>query len=218
MRGTGLYVLPDPACTPGVTNPDVTQADIASTICAYGWTATIRPPESYTEPLKIQQMAAYGDTAPVSSFEEDHLISLELGGSPSDPRNLWPEPGASPNPKDEVENAARKAVCDGQMSLAAAQQGIASDWISLGERLGVTTAPAPAPGATPEPAATTPPVATPEASPSAPSAGGCSPTTSSGNCYRAGEYCPHADEGLTGTDANGNPITCKDVDGTWRWE
>ena len=29
---------------------------------------------------------------PPSAFQEDHLISLELGGDPVDPRNLWPEP------------------------------------------------------------------------------------------------------------------------------
>ena len=207
VRGTGLYVLPDPACTPGVTNPEVTQADISSTICASGWTATIRPPESYTEPLKLDQIAAYGETGSVSSYEEDHLISLELGGSPRDPRNLWPEPGPSPNPKDAVENAARRAVCDGQMSLASAQQEIASNWIALGQQLGVTpTAPA-------QPSSTPPPT-----SPTMTSAGACHPTTSTGHCYKAGEYCSNADHGMTGTDASGNAITCEDVNGTWRWE
>lgn len=207
VRGTGSFVLPDPACTPGVTNPDVTQANIASTICASGWTATIRPPESYTEPLKLEQIAAYGETGAVSSYEEDHLISLELGGSPRDPRNLWPEPGSSPNPKDAVENAARRAVCDGQMSLAAAQQEIASNWIALGQQLGVTsTAPA-------QPSSTPPPT-----SPAVTAAGACHPTTSTGHCYKAGEYCSDADHDMTGTDASGNPITCEDVNGTWRWE
>src|SRR5579871_5396607 len=42
--------LPDPSCTPGALNPDVTQATIASTICKTGWTATVRPPLSVTEP------------------------------------------------------------------------------------------------------------------------------------------------------------------------
>ena len=28
----------------------------------------------------------------MSDYQEDHLISLELGGNPTDPRNLWPEP------------------------------------------------------------------------------------------------------------------------------
>ena len=118
-------VLPDAACTSGATNPAVT----GSTICRSGYTATIRPPASYTDALKRQQIAAYGytDTSP-RSYEEDHLISLELGGASSDQRNLWPEPGPSPNPKDKVENELHRRVCAGSMSLAEAQQRIATDW------------------------------------------------------------------------------------------
>lgn len=137
VRGTAPYALPDPACTPGAINPDVYQANIASTICRSGWTKTIRPPVSYTEPLKLQQMAAYGESGSPRGYEEDHLISLELGGAPTDPRNLWPEPGASPNPKDRVENAAHRAVCSGQMTLGQAQHDIATDWVALGRTLGV---------------------------------------------------------------------------------
>jgi hypothetical protein len=211
VRGGGLDVLPDPTCTPGATNPGVTQSDIDRTICASGWTETIRPPESYTEPLKLQQMAAYGETGPVGSYEEDHLISLELGGSPTDPRNLWPEPGASPNPKDGVEDAARRAVCDRQISLAAAQHDIATNWIAFGQQLGVMTTSAPPTSPATSPATTLGTSATTAAS-------GCSPRSSTGNCYRAGEYCPDADHGETGTDANGETIKCEDVDGSWRWE
>ena len=211
-RGSGLYVLPDPTCTPGATNPAVTQADIGSTVCASGWTATIRPPESYTEPLKYSQLAAYGEPGPVSSFEEDHLIPLELGGAPSDVRNLWPEPGPAPNPKDEVENAARRAVCDGALSLATAQQAIATDWIALGRQLGVTTVSAPATGPTAAPQTAA------SVSPAPAATAGCSPTAPSGSCYRRGEYCSSAEHGTTGTDASGNAITCEDVNGIWRWE
>jgi hypothetical protein len=135
-RGSAPYVLPDASCTPGATNPDVTQANIATTICRPGWTKTIRPPASYTDQLKRQQMTAYGDGGRPGSYEEDHLVPLSLGGAPSDPRNLWPEPGASPNPKDDVEAAANQAVCSGTMRLADAQSAIASDWVSLGQRLG----------------------------------------------------------------------------------
>jgi hypothetical protein len=143
-RGSGLYSLPDPSCTPGAVNPAVTQATLDQTICVVGWTQTVRPPVSYTEPLKYQQMAAYGDAGPASAYEEDHLVPLELGGSPTDPRNLWPEPGGSPNPKDAVETAAKRAVCSGAMTLAAAQQAIAADWIGFGHQLGVVSSPAPA--------------------------------------------------------------------------
>jgi hypothetical protein len=76
-----------------VRNPDVTQSTITSTICVSGWTSTIRPPTSYTNPLKTQGIKDYGYTdTSLSSYEEDHFLPLEVGGSPRDPRNLWPEP------------------------------------------------------------------------------------------------------------------------------
>jgi hypothetical protein len=93
-------------------------------------------------------MAAYGFTGSAGNYEEDHLIPLELGGSPTSPKNLWPEPGASPNPKDSVESAADHAVCTGQLTLAAAQQAIATDWIAFGQQLGVASQPNLAPSAT----------------------------------------------------------------------
>ncbi len=135
--------LPDPVCTPGAVNPDVTQATIGRTICTVGWTATIRPPVSYTNRIKQQAVAAYGAYAgpDPSSYELDHLISLELGGAPAAVANLWPEKGLH-NAKDPVENAAKQAVCAGRLSLADAQHGIATDWITLGRQLGVAGIPA----------------------------------------------------------------------------
>jgi hypothetical protein len=154
VSGFGLYVLPDPNCTPGATDPTVTRANIDRTICTKGWTSTVRPSEDYTETLKRQQMVAYSETGPLSDYEEDHLIPLELGGSPTSPQNLWPEPGASPNPKDAVEDVANAAVCDGRMTLASAQQAIASNWIAFGQQLGVT--PTSPPGASSPAAASSP--------------------------------------------------------------
>lgn len=121
----------DRRCTPGVTNPAVTQANVGTTICVRGWTATVRPPASYTTALKRQQMADYGETGPVSGYEEDHLMPLELGGAPRDRRNLWPEPwnGAQgAHTKDQTENALHRAVCAGSMSLTAAQAQMVQQW------------------------------------------------------------------------------------------
>lgn len=130
-RGSGLYSLPDPRCTPGAVNPAVTQSDIQRTICVPGYTKTIRPPESITEAEKRASIAAYGDSGAMGDYEYDHLVSLELGGAANDPRNLWPEPGASPNPKDAVENELHRMVCDGEMTLARAQRTIATNWIAF---------------------------------------------------------------------------------------
>src|SRR5215212_8969815 len=63
--------------TPGVVNPDVTQETIADTICKHGWTKTIRPPTSYTNALKLEQMQAYHRAGSTSEYQEDHLLSLE---------------------------------------------------------------------------------------------------------------------------------------------
>ncbi|MFJ9440840.1 hypothetical protein ACIRRH_03085 [Kitasatospora sp. NPDC101235] len=124
--------LPDPYCTPGAYNPDVTQATIGQTICVSGWTATVRPPTSYTNPLKVQQIAAYGyaDTN-TADYEEDHLVPLELGGAPRDPANLWPEPRYGNQPaqsKDSVETKLKNAVCNGRVGLDDARSAIANDW------------------------------------------------------------------------------------------
>jgi hypothetical protein len=115
-------ILADPVRTPGVLNPDVTQANIRSTICRHGWTETIRPPTSYTNELKSKQMRQYGEAGSLSEYQEDHLISLELGGSPTDPRNLWPEPYPRASDVDQIENELNDEVCSGQLTLAQAQQ------------------------------------------------------------------------------------------------
>lgn len=124
--------LPDPALTPGSLNPDVTQATIGTTICVPGWTATIRPPASFTDALKKQQMAnSYHRPGTAKDYEEDHLEPLEVGGHPRDPLNLWPEPRTGMWPaskKDQLENVLKKDVCNGTITLAVAQQAIRFDW------------------------------------------------------------------------------------------
>jgi hypothetical protein len=133
--------LPDPSCTPGATNPDVTQSTINSTICVSGWTSAIRPPTSYTNPLKQQGIADYGYTGTnMADYEEDQFLPLELGAAPKDPKNLWPEPHAGDKnfySKDSVENAVKKAVCGGQATLAAAQHAMLTDWTTAESVLGI---------------------------------------------------------------------------------
>lgn len=46
-------------------------------------------------------------------------------------RNLWPEPGASPNPKDKVEDYLNGEVCDGKMTLSRAQGLIVANWVKV---------------------------------------------------------------------------------------
>lgn len=131
--------LPDPACTPGEVDPAINQNNIQITICVTGYTTKVRPPVSYTEPLKVQSMRAYRDTKPASSFEFDHRVPLEVAGAPRSILNLWPEgyerTGAAPTgqgseSKDRLENFIHKLVCSGQMSLADGQAVFMGDFLS----------------------------------------------------------------------------------------
>jgi hypothetical protein len=110
------------AVTPGVVNPDVTQANLATTVCRRGWTRTVRPPTSYTNELKLRQLRARGLRGPPSAYQEDHLISLELGGHPTDPRNLWPEPYPRAAEVDRIENELNGKLCSGRLTLDEAQR------------------------------------------------------------------------------------------------
>jgi hypothetical protein len=121
-RTGGLVVRASWTLTPGVINPAVSQSNIASTVCRHGWTRTIRPPVSYTNALKVKGLRRYRLRGPPSAFQEDHLISLELGGDPVDPRNLWPEPYPRASAVDQIENDLNHRVCTGSLSLADAQR------------------------------------------------------------------------------------------------
>jgi hypothetical protein len=108
--------------TPGVVNPDVRQETIGQTICAEGWTRTVRPSTEYTSGLKVRQMREYGLGGSLTGYQEDHLISLELGGHPTDPRNLWPEPRRRAEEVDRIENELNHLVCSGKITLAEGQR------------------------------------------------------------------------------------------------
>lgn len=113
-RGHGAFTLPDPRCTPGAIDPAVTQADLSTTICRSGYSESVRPPESITEAEKRVSLRSYGEHGSLHAYEYDHLVSLELGGARNDARNLWPEPGGSPNLKDALENRLHARVCAGR--------------------------------------------------------------------------------------------------------
>ena len=129
-------IYPDPVRTPGSTNPDITQDNVRETICNPRWsTKSIRPPASYTNRLKVEQIREYRySDSTLKDFEEDHFIPLELGGNPTDPKNLWPEPFETSIPdggahsKDKVENYLHAEVCAGSLTLEQAQKEIREDW------------------------------------------------------------------------------------------
>ena len=66
--------LPNPSLTPGVIDPRVTQANIKSTVCKKGYTASVRPPESYTEPLKKKDIALWQIT--MTLYPENFVLTI----------------------------------------------------------------------------------------------------------------------------------------------
>lgn len=110
-------------------NPDVSQTSIGVTICTSGWTGTVRPPTSFTTPLKNKLCAAQ-NCGDVTGYELDHRTPIELGGAPADPKNLWLQPYPEAHLKDTVENYLKRKVCANQMTLKDAQAKILN-WKSV---------------------------------------------------------------------------------------
>ena len=122
------HVLPDPA-HPGVINPAVSPATIGKTICVHGWTATVRPPTSFTNRIRAAQSPA--GHAP-GDGELDHRRSIEDGGAPADPANLWwmiyaDRYGA--RVKDVLETKLSRSVCKGEITLDEARDALMGNWL-----------------------------------------------------------------------------------------
>jgi hypothetical protein len=139
--------LPNHDRTPGAINSAATQASLGTTVCMPGWAASVRPASAYTGALKIAQLFEYGyaDRNP-AHYQEDHLVPLELGGAPRDPRNLWPQPNevvladgtkVGSKEKDDLEDVLHSRVCSGAMTLEDAQRSMATDWIVAWQSAGM---------------------------------------------------------------------------------
>lgn len=128
---------------PGAIDPD-TSGNVAGTICNSAWsTRSIRPPVSVTDPIKTVALTRYntefGTSYVKADGELDHIISLELGGAPSDTNNLYFEPyitqvngvQVGAHEKDKVENELHKEVCNGTLTLDQAQSIITTDWYAF---------------------------------------------------------------------------------------
>jgi len=127
-----------PDSVPGALNPNVTQSNLATTVCVPNWTATVRPPASYTNKLKAQQMREFGMTEKLSDREEDHRVPLACGGNPTSPQNLYPELWVGrygAHAKDKVEAEEHRRLCRGEITLAQCQAIFLGDWTKEYDRL-----------------------------------------------------------------------------------
>lgn len=119
-------IRPNPHLTPGVTL-DVPIARL----CKPGYATSVR---HVSEATKRAVYREYGIAHPKrEEYEIDHLVSLELGGS-NDAKNLWPESYLTQpwnaHRKDALEDRLHALTCRGQITLAAAQAAIRTDWVS----------------------------------------------------------------------------------------
>src|SRR5258708_2661397 len=102
------------------------------------------------------------------------------------------------------------------------QHGMEVNWESLGRRLAASISeytPPPAPTYTPAPTHTyVPPTPVQTHTTAPPTHPSCYPTTSTGHCYEAGQFCRTSDRGVSGVAGNGAHITCRLDGDRYRWE
>jgi hypothetical protein len=126
--------MPDSTLTPGLAV--TTDATI---VCRPGYATSIRPTGALWRRLKEEAYDRYrlprGHRSNVdehgirhAAYEVDHLVPLELGGSPTDIQNIWPQSIDAAEQKDKVEHELHALVCSGRVPLTQAQAAIARDW------------------------------------------------------------------------------------------
>jgi hypothetical protein len=121
-------LFPDTSITPGATRVVTTKA-----VCIPGSSKAVRNVPT-SEKNAVYKEYKIANRKP-GSYEIDHDISLELGGS-NDIKNLWPEiydinvggfnEGA--HTKDALENKLHALMCSGKLTMAQAQNAIRGDW------------------------------------------------------------------------------------------
>jgi hypothetical protein len=146
--------LPDPGLTPGAVRTTDKDAicngvliDGVRVPLSKAWRSEVKPAMKQGA-YRRYGMATNRDgwCASERGCEVDHLISLELGGDPTSPLNLWPQPYDPPadqpsHPgkfwnavdKDKLENGLKRAICAGKITVEAAQREIAVNWIAAYE-------------------------------------------------------------------------------------
>lgn len=136
-------VYPDNQTAPGDVNPDVSQSNIDETICMPGWSRQVRPPLSFTAPVKSRLLHQQYPGAEPQEFELDHRVPIEDGGCTDCLSNLWLQPWRDPQHhtckpevmmdaacKDRLENYVHHQICIGHMTLEEGQAIFLGDWIA----------------------------------------------------------------------------------------
>jgi hypothetical protein len=113
----------------GATDPAVTDATVATTICG---PTTTSPRLGAAARRKVMARYRIAD-ARRKRYVVDLLVPAALGGTTA-MRNLWPQLRADATTKDTTEELLHMLVCSGQIDLVTAQQAIVADWTTAGTR------------------------------------------------------------------------------------
>ena len=110
-------------------NPDVRPDTIQQTICRPGYSATVRPSVSYTNPIKFRMMDREGlPREGAKDWALDHRLAIGLGGHPRQLDNLQLLTRSENGRKSRIEAKMICYVCKGVMPLDQAQVEVWEDW------------------------------------------------------------------------------------------
>jgi hypothetical protein len=139
--------LPDPKLTPGAVDNTLIADMSKKPHMIKGIEHNICAPDFVTPPFRVATKStsikkkvcvAYGIATgcPGKAWELDDIIAVEVGGN-NIQSNLWPQPITEARTKDhQVEDllgGPKGLVCQGNITLDAAQQCMLSNWVSCAE-------------------------------------------------------------------------------------
>jgi hypothetical protein len=90
----------------------------------------MRPGERHAERIKLALLDRYQATEPSASYVLDDLVAIEDGGSPTDPRNMWPQPIAQAQQKTAIDEYLHREICAGKLTVGQAARVLEGDWLA----------------------------------------------------------------------------------------
>jgi hypothetical protein len=123
-------------CVPGVITSGINESNYPRTGCDPAYVRRIRPPASEIKEA-MHLVGKEFRLGPAARWQLDWLVPLSLGGA-NDLKNLWPiTTPETASRKGKVDEDVLRAVCNGTVSLTAAQTAMAADWTYAELSLGI---------------------------------------------------------------------------------